>query len=377
VNPITAVSHADPYPYYAELVATRPLHRDEALGVWVAASAAAVRAVLTSDLCRVRPEAEPVPRLLLGSPAGNIFGQLVRMTDGPGHLPAKLAVSGHLASMKPALIVQQGAAWAQRLAAERDPARHPERLADFAFRLPVHVIGSLLGFTPDRLPQLVAWTDAFVHCLSPASTPVEIEQGKAAASHLAEAFQTLLGRPALDMVVANGIGYLSQAYEATAGLIGNTIVALGRQGDVRDRAAADPAFLTAVIREVARHDPPVQNTRRFLARPGAVAGQDMRAGETVLVVLAAANRDPAANLDPDRFDPHRRERLTFTFGLGAHACPGETLATIVTQAGIEQLLAARLDFAGELGTLAYRPSANTRIPLFGPPGQSGPRVTSR
>jgi cytochrome P450 len=173
------------------------------------------------------------------------------------------------------------------------------------------------------------------------------------------------------VVVANRIGYLSQAYEATAGLIGNTIVALGRQGDVRDRAGAEPAFLTAVIREVARHDPPVQNTRRFLARPGTVAGQDMREGETVLVVLAAANRDPAANLDPDRFDPHRRERLTFTFGLGAHACPGETLATIVTQAGLEQLLAARLDFAGVLGTLAYRPSANTRIPLFAPPGQAG------
>ena len=118
------------------------------------------------------------------------------------------------------------------------------------------MIGSLLGFAPDRLPQLVAWTDDFVRCLSPASTPEQIEQGKAAASHLVEAFQTLLGRPALDVVVANRIGYLSQAYEATAGLIGNTIVALGRQGDVRDRAGSEPAFLTAVIREVARHDRP-------------------------------------------------------------------------------------------------------------------------
>jgi cytochrome P450 len=375
VNPITAVTYADPYPYYAELVATRPLHRDDALGLWVAASAEAVRAVLTSDLCRVRPEAEPVPRLLLGSPAGNIFGQLIRMTDGPGHLPAKLAVSGHLGSMTPALIVQQSRAWAQRLAEELDPARHIARLADFAFRLPVHVIASLLGFAPDRLPELVAWTDDFVRCLSPASTPEQIEQGKAAASYLVEAFQNLLGRPTLDVVVANRIGYLSQAYEATAGLIGNTIVALGRQGDVRDRAGSEPAFLTAVIREVARHDAPIQNTRRFLGRPGTVAGQALRVGDTVLVVLAAANRDPAANLDPDRFDPHRRERLTFTFGLGVHACPGETLATIVAQACVEQLLAARLDFAGTLGTLAYRPSGNARIPLFGL-GPGGPSATS-
>ena len=115
-----------------------------------------------------------------------------------------------------------------------------------------------------------------------------------------------------------------------------------------------------------RHDPPVQNTRRFLARPGHVAGHDMRAGDTVLVVLAAANRDPAANSHPERFDPRRRERVAFTFGLGVHACPGETLATIVTQAGVEQLLASGLEPERLVETVSYRPSVNTRIPLFGP-----------
>jgi cytochrome P450 len=367
LNPITAVTHPDPYPYYAELVAQRPLHRDVTLGLWIAASAEAVRAVLTSDLCRVRPAAEPVPRPLLGSAAGDVFGQLVRMTDGPGHLPAKVAVSGHLGSMNLALIVQQGAACARRLAEELEPARHSDRLSEFAFRLPAYVIGSLLGFAPDRLPQLAAWTGDFVRCLAPTSTPEQVEQGKGAASHLAEAFRILLGRPALDAVVANRVGYLSQAYEAAAGLIGNTIVTLGRHGDVRDRVASERGFLTAVIREVLRHDPPVQNTRRFLARPGSVAGQDMNTGDTMLVVLAAANRDPAANPNPHRFDPFRRERLTFTFGLGTHACPGETLATIVTQAGVEQLLASGVRPERLVETVTYRPSPNTRIPLFGPP----------
>lgn len=365
LNAIAAVTHLDPYPYYAELVSERPLHRDDALGVWIAASAEAVRAVLTSDLCRVRPVAEPVPRPLLGSSAGDIFGQLVRMTDGPSHMPAKVAVSGHLGSMNPALIAQRGVACARRLAEELEPACHPARLSDFAFRLPIHVIGSLLGFAPDRLPELAAWTGDFVRCLSPASTPEQIEQGKAAASHLADAFKTLLGRPALDPVVANRIGYLSQGYEATAGLIGNTIVALGRHGDVRDRVGSERGFLTAVIREVVRHDPPVQNTRRFLARAGNVASQDMKESDAVLVILAAANRDPAANPDPDRFDPGRRERSTFTFGVGTHACPGETIATIVTQAGVEELLAVGVDPVRVARTLAYRPSANTRIPVFG------------
>src|SRR4029453_3890049 len=63
-------------------------------------------------------------------------------------------------------------------------------------------------------------------------------------------------------------------------------------------------------------------------------------GDAVLVVLAAANRDPAANADGERFDPLRKERQAFTFSLGAHACPGETLATLITVAGVEQLLAS-------------------------------------
>jgi hypothetical protein len=66
-HPVAAVTHADPYPYYAELVAHRPLYRDAALDLWVASSADVVTAVMTSERCRVRPAAEPVPRALLGS----------------------------------------------------------------------------------------------------------------------------------------------------------------------------------------------------------------------------------------------------------------------------------------------------------------------
>src|ERR1700704_2197965 len=92
-DPIAAVTHPDPYPYYADLLARKPIYRDEALGLWIASSAAAVGAVLGSDRCRVRPPAEPVPNALLGSPAADIFRHLVRMNDGPGHCPVKRAVT--------------------------------------------------------------------------------------------------------------------------------------------------------------------------------------------------------------------------------------------------------------------------------------------
>src|SRR5262245_30479521 len=87
INPITAVIHADPYPFYADLVASKPIYHDAALGCWVASSAEAVRAVLTSPFCRVRPIAEPVPRAIIASPAADIFGHLVRMNDDNKHTP--------------------------------------------------------------------------------------------------------------------------------------------------------------------------------------------------------------------------------------------------------------------------------------------------
>lgn len=379
---IIAVTHPDPYPYYADLVKHKPLYRDEGLGLWVASGAAAVTAVLTSDLCRVRPLAEPVPRALLGTPAADIFRRLVRMTDGPSHAPVKQAVSATLAIdlTRPA---EEASRQAQRLAEEL--SRRPTTIASRALPFAVYAIGGLLGVEQNLLPQIAHCIGDFVRCLAPCGTPEQVARGVGAAGHLRELFHALLdarardGSPALlaelarqakragcddaDVIVANGIGYLSQAYQATAGLIGNTLVALARHGEVRDQLKREPGLLRAVLREVLRYDPPVQNTRRFVARDGVVAGQPMKEGDAVLVVLAAANRDLSANPHPDRFDVSRTEPRVFTFGLGAHACPGEALASTIAQAGVERLTASGVEPERLTETPSYRPSANTRIPV--------------
>jgi cytochrome P450 len=91
----------------------------------------------------------------------------------------------------------------------------------------------------------------------------------------------------------------------------------------------------------------------------------MREGDGILVLLAAVNRDPVANPDPDRFEALRQDRRIFTFGAGGHACPGEALAATIAAAGVEALLTAGLDLAELAGPVAYRASGNLRIPLLG------------
>ncbi|HEX8037238.1 MAG TPA: hypothetical protein VF510_25510, partial [Ktedonobacterales bacterium] len=194
-HPVAAVTHPDPYPYYADLVANRPIYRDETAGMWIASSAAMVTAVLASDLCRVRPPTEQVPRALVGSSAGDIFRHLVRMNDGQGHGPMREAVSSALQAIDAEQIAAESDTAARLLIDELEPQAHPSRLTDFAFQLPVYVVASLLGISQERLPRVAVWTSEFVRCLAPTSSPEQIEQGKRAASHLLEMLEALLDAP--------------------------------------------------------------------------------------------------------------------------------------------------------------------------------------
>jgi cytochrome P450 len=385
-DPIAAVTHPDPYPYYRALVARAPLYRDEALGVWVAASAHAVTAALTSPLGRVRPAAEPVPAALVASPAADVFGRLARMTDGPGHATMKRAVSATLDSVDAPRAVAHADRWARSLSAEIDPRSSPARVDEFALALSAHVIGSLLALPDEALPTAERCVRQYTGGVSPGADAAHVERGKAAAGHLIEMVRSLSTAPAsgetagllgvlhretsragcddAPAVVANAIGFMTQAYEATAGLIGNTLLALAAHPDLRAQVERAPALLTEVIREVLRHDPPVQNTRRFIVADGLLAGQRVAAGDTVLVVLAAANHDAAANPAPKRFDVARASRRTFTLGAGVHGCPGEQLAITIARAGVEQLLARAVPLAALADAATYRPSGNLRVPLF-------------
>jgi cytochrome P450 len=87
-------------------------------------------------------------------------------------------------------------------------------------------------------------------------------------------------------------------------------------------------------------------------------------GDAVLVVLAAANRDPSANPDPDRFDIYRTDRRVFTFSDGPHRCPGVMIAATIAASGVAELLHAGLTPSSLGPTVTYRPSVNGRIPLF-------------
>ena len=374
-DPVAAATHADPYPYYATLRDGPPLAWHGGLRVWVASRADVVTQVLQAHgaLC-VRPTAEPVPRAIVGSPAGEVFGHLVRMNDGPAHQAHRPALQRALAGL------DLHAAHAAAL----DVARQVHApLSDALFSLPVRAMAHLLGFDDATLPQVDRWMRDFVACLSPLSNADQLQAASAAAGELMNRFEALSANasprdgtllaavlaesaasaPLSRALLANLVGLLSQTCDATAGLLGNSLIALVREPALRPLTRTRDGLL-AIVEETARCDPSVQNTRRFAIEPVEIAGASLAAGDAVLVLLASTHRDPAFNPEPDRFMPVRARRRVLGFGHGVHACPGQALACTLAAAGLEALLHQQR--ASDLDALKwhYRPSVNGRIPVF-------------
>ncbi|MES2944384.1 MAG: cytochrome P450, partial [Pseudomonadota bacterium] len=252
--------------------------------------------------------------------------------------------------------------------------------------VPVMVVADLLGFDEAELVQVARWMADFVACLSPLSDAAQLAAASVAAqalmARLAELVAAASARPdsALALIqaeavhagwtekralLANLVGMLSQTFEATAGLLGNSIIALTRQTGIAGLIQGHLRLLE-LVNEVSRHDPSIQNTRRFVARPLELMGAKLQAGDCILLVLAAAGRDPDCFVQPEvlmLYRPKNDSSGVPGFGHGRHQCPGQQIACTIAAAALGVLF--------ETGLCAvlpqkwiYRPSANARIPVF-------------
>lgn len=367
MDPIIAATHADPYPYYAQLRAEGGLVFHQGLKLWVASSARAVAAVLAHPDCHVRPSHEPVPKTIAQGMAGKVFAQLMRMNEGERQRCPRAAIEPGLALIDVNVV--------NELVGARLITPGADGLYAAMFRGPVCVVAALLGFSPAQGRAISELTADFVACLSPLSDQAQLDAAHVAAEQLKGYFIELLDDPSNrsalltgirqrfaatstdpETLIANLIGLFSQTCEATAGLIGNALLALIRNPQL------DSAPVDDLIAEVQRFDPSVQNTRRFVTAPCEIDGVSLTPGDVILVLLASANRDPQLNDDPDTFLLDRPNRRSFTFGAGRHQCPGQVLAMSIASATLSKILTMKPTL--DRLTWHYRPSLNGRIPLF-------------
>jgi cytochrome P450 len=326
---LAAPAHADPYGWYARLRVSRPLFFDAELGLWVVSGPYLVEQALQDPALRVRPPAEPVPRALLGTAAGEVFSLLLRMRDGEFHARHRPEVEARAAGFDEAAVARA----AEEATRDLAPRRAPDSLLS---AIPVQAIARLLGVPAHALDRTVDWVHDFTRGIAAGADAQSVLRADAAARGLMEQGEA----QGLSRVrAANRIAWMQQALDATAGLLGNAIHR--RQAD--PDAPQDAGELVA---DVARRDPAVHNTRRFAAAGVELGGERVAAGDALLLVLVGGE-----GARPLRF------------GAGPHACPGERIALQAAAAALRTLeaLGALQRFGPVRG---YRPLPNARIPVF-------------
>ncbi|WP_367128938.1 cytochrome P450 [Saccharothrix sp. HUAS TT1] len=230
-------------------------------------------------------------------------------------------------------------------------------VGDFAARVPIQVIADLLGVPGADHAAFARWGKALVNALDGVRDLREVHALHTALREFEEFLDDLIARrrrrPGGDDVVSALVAHddltredliattellLVAGFETTVNLIGNSVLAVLGDQEVRERLLADPGHADAVVEETLRHDPPVQYTVRVPFETTEVAGVRVPRGAPIMLMLAAANRDPAVFADPHRFDPGRadvREHLAFSSGI--HYCLGAGLARMEGAAALRGL----------------------------------------
>jgi hypothetical protein len=234
-------------------------------------------------------------------------------------------------------------------------------VADLAYPLPVAVISALIGVPPEDRPIVESWPRAQLCCSFEPGSLVAARQAQAAAgsahvepdriqAQLTGYFDDLIERrraqPGQDLVSAliaaeeqgerlsvdevNATLRLLfvAGYETTVNLIANGMLALLRHPHQFEALRDDASLAAGAVEETLRYDTPLQFTRRIALVDLDIGGYRLARGTTMLLWLAAANRDPDRFADPDRFDITRGANHHLAFGSGIHACLGGPLARL-------------------------------------------------
>jgi cytochrome P450 len=151
---------------------------------------------------------------------------------------------------------------------------------------------------------------------------------------------------------------LVAGHEITVNLIGNGVLALLQHPDQLEKLKDDPSLIKPAVEELLRYDGPVEtSTERFASEDVTIGETVIPQGEMVLVVIAAAARDPERFPDPDALDITRSDNKHLAFGKGIHHCLGAPLARMEGQIAIATLLHRMpgLRLKGSPESLRWRP----------------------
>ena len=356
-SPLEDAFVQDPYPFYERARAAGSLFHWEDYNKAATGSYMAVNRLLRDrSWGREIPEEfrpEPEPHL---EPFASLARNSMLELDAPRHTRLRRLVNRAFTSSRINALEPDIRAMSLQLI-DLLPAK-AELQKNFAENLPVMVIARLLGVRIEMCAKMLAWSHDMVAMYQAKRDRAIEDRAAKAAGEFTEFIQSEIARrrtsPSDDLIsrliaaeedenrltsgemVSTCILLLNAGHEATANAIGNAVKTIVESG-LDPREILSPDRRAATVEELLRFDPPLHIFERQAKVDADLCGHAFRRGDVVAVILAAANRDPAVYVQPDRFIPGRRLIANTSFGAGIHFCVGAPLARLELAVGLATL----------------------------------------
>jgi cytochrome P450 len=357
---------ANPYALYSQLRTQEPVFWDEQAGAWVLTQYSdAVSALrdprLSAERMTIGTDWIPEELMETLAPPVRALTRQMLFLDPPDHtrlrgLAAKAFTPRIVEALRPRiqLLVDE-------LLDAVQPSGHMNFMQDFAHPLPAIVIAEMLGVPPEDRAQFSIWTAEFARLLDGGNPSIEgVMQSLSGVSEFMNYFRGIIRQrrtaPRDDllqaMIVAeeqgdklneeellsNCVLILAAGHGTTTHLLGNGLLALLRNPAQLTYWKNNPSIAPYAVAELLRYDSPVQMTSRHPTESIEIGGKRIETGQEVIIVLGAANHDPAQFSQPDQLDLSRPESRHMAFGLGIHFCLGAPLARLEGEIAFNTLL---------------------------------------
>ena len=377
---------SNPYPIYRQLREAGPLQLPDSNLVVFSTFAECDEVLRHPSSCSDRLKSTTAQRAIAAGEQARPFGVPgFLFLDPPDHTRLRRLVSKAFSPKVVRSLEPDIAALVDGLLDKVADEGRLEAIADLAHPLPVAVICRLLGVPIEDEPEFSAASTVLAQGLDPfiaftgqtQGMQERLEAGLWLRGYLRDLLQLRRSHPADDLmsgliaveesgdqltaeeIVATCNLLLVAGHETTVNLIANAILAMLRHPEHWAGLGRDAGKVSAIVEETLRYDPPVQLV-------GRVAGEDMTIGDvripkgdTMMLLLAAAHRDPAVVERPDEFDPVRPSLRHLAFGLGPHFCLGAPLARLEAAAALSAVT-RRFPSARLEGDPVYKPHVTLR-----------------
>jgi cytochrome P450 len=381
---LTPEGRSDPYPLYRQLRETAPIH-ESAMGLWVVSRYDDVNEVLRNQ--RIGRDAQAFMNGRFGGEWSE-HAALRRMASSmlwanpPEHTRLRRMVNHVFTPRRVASMKQSIEDLVHRILEPLAEAGGGDLLNDFAFPLPLAVVATLLGVPLEEAPALREPMRAFQRTFELGLTADELVEADEGAEFSDDYFTALIAERRANMtddllsalIAAEEEGdrlsapelmnfcnmIIGAGFETATNMISHMVLHLVGHPDELRRVRENRALVPTAVDEVLRYDPPIQLTLRMTLQPLELRDVVIPAGQTVIPLLASANRDPDRFPDPDRFDVGRQDNAHLSFGAGIHHCLGWSLAKLEGDIVLDVLLNRFSDI-----TITEQPVYRPRVTMRG------------